>query len=245
MTSYRVDELAARAEVSVDTVRYYQRRGVIDPPARHGRNAVYSPTHLDQLAEARRLAGLGFTLDQIAALRAPGAEAELRQLEMDAARARMITRRELASQAGVPESLISLLVDNGLLQPIEVDAEARFDRSSVTMLQAGLALISAGVPLDRLIGLAATHAHHVNDVVDTAIELFVEHVRPENVLERDTVELVRALLPQVTRLVAAHFHRTLVERSLDRLRGGDNPLLEAALVAADAANLTITCEWTS
>ena len=37
----RVEQLSARAEVSVDTIRYYQSKGLLDPPRREGRIAWY------------------------------------------------------------------------------------------------------------------------------------------------------------------------------------------------------------
>ena len=60
-----VGALAAAAEVSVDTVRYYQHLGLLEPPRREGRRAVYGPSHLARMGEIRRLAAAGFTLDQI------------------------------------------------------------------------------------------------------------------------------------------------------------------------------------
>ena len=34
---WRVEELARRTDVSVDTIRFYQKRRLLDPPARDGR----------------------------------------------------------------------------------------------------------------------------------------------------------------------------------------------------------------
>src|ERR1700730_12987371 len=60
--SYRVEELAARADISVDTVRYYQARDLLPPPIRSGRVALYSDVHIERLAEIRRLQGRGHSL---------------------------------------------------------------------------------------------------------------------------------------------------------------------------------------
>ena len=45
----RVEQLSARAGVSVDTIRYYQSKGLLDPPRREGRVAWYDDGHLDRL----------------------------------------------------------------------------------------------------------------------------------------------------------------------------------------------------
>src|ERR687890_407591 len=63
---FRVDGLAARSGVSVDTVRFYQSRGLLPPPRREGRVAWYDDEHLERLARIRRLQARGLTLATIA-----------------------------------------------------------------------------------------------------------------------------------------------------------------------------------
>src|SRR6476469_7876429 len=58
----RVEELARRADVSVDTIRFYQKRRLLPPPERSGRVAWYSGEHLDRLARVRELQGRVLTL---------------------------------------------------------------------------------------------------------------------------------------------------------------------------------------
>jgi len=244
-----VDALAAAVDVSVDTVRYYQHLGLLEPPGRDGRRAVYGPSHLARMGEIRRLADAGFTLDQIRQLAEPLPNGDhgggLRRLAAADALARSLTRVEVADRAGVPESLVALLCDNGLLQPVTVGDEPRFDESAVSMVRAGLAIATAGVPLEDLVSLAGDHAANVIGVVDRAITLFEEHVKgtPGAESDEELTEVVRALLPPVTRLVAQHFHRSLVTRALERVADGDRQALADALLAADAENLTVTCEW--
>jgi DNA-binding transcriptional MerR regulator len=62
MERWRVEDLARRAEVSVDTIRFYQKRHLLAPPAREGRVAWYGPEHLERLARIRELQGQGLTL---------------------------------------------------------------------------------------------------------------------------------------------------------------------------------------
>lgn len=61
----RVEELAKRASLSVDTVRYYQSKGLLDPPRRQGRIAWYSDDHLARLERIRSLQLRGLTLATI------------------------------------------------------------------------------------------------------------------------------------------------------------------------------------
>src|SRR5690349_16199184 len=61
----RVEQLAERAGVSVDTVRFYQSRGVIPPPARSGRIALYGLEHVSAIERVKALQSKGFTLAAI------------------------------------------------------------------------------------------------------------------------------------------------------------------------------------
>ena len=69
---WKIGEVAGRAGVTVDTVRYYERRGLVTPThrARSGYRH-YRPDTVDRILLARRLQSLGMTLDEVAhALRA-------------------------------------------------------------------------------------------------------------------------------------------------------------------------------
>jgi len=255
-----VDRVAATSGLGVDTIRYYQRLGLLDPPVRHGRRALYSTAHLDRLIEIRQLADEGFSLAQIATLDATSRSDDLGRLAeaaqarsltryevadlAEAARARSLTRYEVADLAGVPESLVSLLCDNGILEPVSQDGAPLFDEGAVSMVRAGLTISAAGVPLDELVALAADHSANVDQVVDRAIALFEDHVKAGTDGSDDAlVEVVRSLLPAVTRLVAQHFNRTLVNRALGRVTDGDRRSLADALAAAHADRLEVICRW--
>lgn len=61
-----IGELARRAGVGVETVRYYQRRGLFPEPPRQPRGfREYPAEMLELLRFIRRARGLGFTLREI------------------------------------------------------------------------------------------------------------------------------------------------------------------------------------
>ena len=62
---YRVEQLAAACDVSVDTVRYYQSRGLVPPPEREGRVAWYDTAHAERIREVRALQRQGLSLAAI------------------------------------------------------------------------------------------------------------------------------------------------------------------------------------
>jgi MerR family mercuric resistance operon transcriptional regulator len=64
-----IGQLAKAAGVGVETIRYYQRRGLITTPAKPiGGQRHYQDPAMRQIAFIRRAQFLGFTLDEIGAL---------------------------------------------------------------------------------------------------------------------------------------------------------------------------------
>ena len=82
-----IGELSRRTGVNIETIRYYERIGMLPAPPRtaSGRR-VYGPAETRSLTFIRRSRELGFTLDEIRALLALSADdgkntcAEVRQL---------------------------------------------------------------------------------------------------------------------------------------------------------------------
>lgn len=64
-----IGQVAKAANVGVETVRYYHRRGLLPVPERaHGGVRQYSRESLQRLSFIRRAQALGFTLEEIRAL---------------------------------------------------------------------------------------------------------------------------------------------------------------------------------
>ncbi len=245
-----MEQLAQAAGLRVDTLRFYQGRGLLHAPRRAGRVAIYDDSHLGRLRRIRDLQQRGFTLAQIRQLLDQRVQDEARlasALLEQSAGARTLSRAELAAESGVPEPLIRAAEEAGLLEPLRVSGEERFGEADLELARAGLALLEAGFPLQRLLELAVRHAAEVQSVCDSAIDLFDEHVRKSGPAADDVEAITavfRRLLPQVTRLVAVHFQRTLVYRALNRLRSREeSDDLRAALEATEARRLEVDVSW--
>lgn len=249
---FRVEELAARAGTPVDTLRYYQTRGLLPPPRRAGRIAWYGEAHLQRLLRIRRLAADGFTLGQIARLLGDsggsggGGDAELLGLLRERLGGRRLSRAEFAAETGLPEALIASALQAGLVEPLLVNGAECFTEDDVAMAKIGLELLQGGFPLQALLDLAVEHAQHTAGLADRAIALFGEHVRrrKDGAQEESgrVAEAFRLLLPQVTKLVALHFQRTLVTRALAKLAADDEDLRDA-LAATGGAKLSVQVGW--
>jgi DNA-binding transcriptional MerR regulator len=63
---YRIGELATLTGLTPDALRFYERQGVLDKPARtSGRFRVYSPLVVDRIRFIKKAQALGFTLSEI------------------------------------------------------------------------------------------------------------------------------------------------------------------------------------
>jgi MerR family transcriptional regulator, copper efflux regulator len=62
----KIGQIAAQADVSVDTVRFYERRGVLPTPRRRPSGyREYPASTVERIRMARTLQRLGLTLDEI------------------------------------------------------------------------------------------------------------------------------------------------------------------------------------
>lgn len=65
----RIGQLAGETGCQVETIRYYERIGVLPPAARESNNyRVYNDSHRRRLLFIRRMRDLGFSLDEVRGL---------------------------------------------------------------------------------------------------------------------------------------------------------------------------------
>jgi DNA-binding transcriptional MerR regulator len=228
---YRVEQLAAACDVSVDTVRYYQTRGLVPPPAREGRVAWYDDRHAERIREVRELRRRGLTLAAIERILGDGLDPADADLAVAIAAARgeaqpdeLLTLDGFASRSGVPASLIQAVEREGIELGRTVDGEVRYTAADIDMVRGALRLLEYGLPLGELLSLARDTNDAMVALATRAVELFDEHVRKPI---RDTagaeeaatqlVEAFDTLLPAVTNLVANHFRRVLLAEAEERL----------------------------
>ncbi len=256
---FRVEELAAHADVSVDTIRFYQKRRLLPPPAREGRVGWYGPEHASRLERIRDLQRRGFSLALIRRLLdgtldpadEPLADAVVHAGDRDDRRdepEEFLTVDELATRSGVPAALIEAIAREGLLVPRSHD-EARFTDADVAIVQHGLRLLEVGLPLPELLALARRHHAGTRAVAEDAVALFDEHVRKrvrasgaaDDEKAQELVDAFRVLLPSVTALVAHHFRRVLLSVAEEHLEAVGEPAELAA--AHEEATRRLESVW--
>lgn len=230
---YRVDELAARCGLSVDTVRYYQTQGLLDQPERDGRVAWYSDDHIERLGRILELKDKGFTLAAIRRLFSGELDKADEALVLAVAAPDGDTRGEvealsleqLAERTGISPSLLGAIAREGLLTPRVQDGVEVYSSSDVGIVEAGLELLGAGLPLSELLALARSHDSAMRATASDAVDMFLNYVRDpiraqaadEDEAAEKMVAAFRKMLPATTALVAQHFKGLLIREAEARI----------------------------
>src|SRR5216684_2782025 len=80
-TELRIGEIATRAGVSIDTLRYYERLKLLPRPRRSsGGFRLFAPEHVERVKFIKQAQDLGFSLDEIKGLLTTGGAAECRKV---------------------------------------------------------------------------------------------------------------------------------------------------------------------
>src|SRR5947199_3164340 len=183
--------------MAVDTIRFYQGKGLLESPRREGRVTWYGDGHLERLQRIRDLQQRGFTLTVIRRFLDGELEASDEAL-VEAVTAPAVPEtlsiEELAVRSGIALPLLRNLEQAGLIQPVSDGGEPRYPAEDLEALAAGLKLVEAGVPVGSLLEVGADHAAAVERTARRAVALFDRHVRERIQAEgRDQREAEREL----------------------------------------------------
>ena len=225
---YRIEQLSRASGMAVDTIRFYQGKGLLEAPRREGRVTWYGDGHLERLRRIRELQQRGFTLTVIRRFLEGELEPSDESLVAAVTRPdspRTLTLDELAERSGVAAPLLKSLEQAGLLVPIEGGDEPLYPAEDLEAISAGMQLIAAGVPIGALIELGRDYATASDRVAREAVELFDHHVRERiqseggetEAAERRLLALFNELMEASGTLVRHHFQRTLLRAAREHI----------------------------
>jgi DNA-binding transcriptional MerR regulator len=216
---WRIDDLARRADVTVDTIRYYQREGLLPPAERAGRANLYGQEHLDALGRIKELQGRRFSLAAIRAL-LTDERGGLVEGIFGGAEGLAYTFDELVERAGVDPDLVHDIRAVGLLrEPGEYGRDA-YDGDDLDLLQALVALQRLGMPRRAVVELARAYAEGTEATQRRVIELFttggpIQWSADELTRFQDaTASHAAEILPLARRLVDYAHQRTIQRLTL-------------------------------
>ena len=109
-TELTIGKLANAAGVSVETIRYYQRRGLLDePPKPQGGQRRYATEQAKRVRFVKRAQALGFTLDEVGSLLSLDVARACSETRALADRKRMMIERKMADLKAMHRVLADLV----------------------------------------------------------------------------------------------------------------------------------------
>lgn len=216
---WRIDDLARRADCPVDTIRYYQREGLLPPAERVGRANIYSPAHLERLERIKELQARRFSLAAIKALLSAEREGLVEGI-FGGGGDRRYTLDELLERSGLDPELARDVQEAGLLRdPADYGRDA-YDNDDLDYLRTLAGLRALGLPEEAVITIAKTYAEGIEAVQRKIIDLFTTggdlHLSDDELTEfqDSTSRNASQILPLARRLVDYTHQRTIQRLTL-------------------------------
>ncbi|MEY2227300.1 MULTISPECIES: MerR family transcriptional regulator [Streptomyces] len=232
-----VDELAARAGVTVRTVRFYSTRGLLPPPVIGPRRVGhYGPEHLSRLALIEELQHQGMTLsaieryldalpDDLSAHDLAIHRAMVSSWAPDAAQE--VSREELEKRAG--RSLSDTDVRRLTAMNVLAAAGDGF-RVDVGLLRLGVALLDVPIAHETILAARGVLVEHTRSAAHELTALFRDEVWgpfTEGESDPERVESMKALSahmqPMVVQALVTAFQRSLREELRAAFVSGEAP----------------------
>lgn len=218
---WRIDDLAHRAGVTVDTIRYYQREGMLPAAEKSGRNKIYGPAHLERIARIREFQERRFSLAAIRAL----IESQRTGLAdgVFGGSEHSYTLEQLVKRSGAPPEIVRAAQDSKLLRDPGDYGRESYDSGDLDLLRALIELQAQGIPPAVLTEFGRIYTEGVEQMQHRVVALFGgQH---GSMWEPEELERFQAasndtsadLLPVVNRIVGYVHQRTLQRLTLEAI----------------------------
>ena len=217
---WRIDELAQKAGLTVDTIRYYAREDLLAPPERSGRHKLYGPSHLERLERIKELQAQRFSLAAIRALLnvdRPGLE------NLFVTQGHSYSRDDLIARCDLDPSLVARLCEVGLLpEPTSLGRDA-YDDNDLALLRAVGELLDIGMTEEILVGLGEIYVRHFSSLQADVHAMLAGHGRdwdPDELvaIQRRLTSNSERMIPAVDRVLNYVHQRTIQRLTLEAVR---------------------------
>ena len=227
--AWRIDDLAHRAGLTVDTVRYYQAQGLLPPAERCGRAKVYGPEHLERLERIRQLQQRRFSLAAIRALMTETHAGLIDAVFADRDETRTYDLDELAERSGVEREFVESLRTTGLLRDPADHGRDAYDGEDLDLLRAMSELRRIGIDDRVIVELGRIYAEGIEATQRRVVELFAGQ-RASGLPDDDfgafqslVTHHSAEMLAPMRRMVDYAHHRTMQRLALAAIERGEFP----------------------
>jgi DNA-binding transcriptional MerR regulator len=217
---WRIDEIAQKAGLTVDTIRYYAREDLLMAPERSGRHKLYGQDHLDRLNRIRELQEQRFSLAAIRAILnvdRPGLE------DLFATKGHSYCFDDLVERSGLDPELVGRLRDVGLLaDPVTLGHDA-YDDNDLGLLRSVVELQEIGMTEEVLVALGKIYVHHFRALQADVHAMLAGHDRdwdPDELvaIQRNLTANSQRMVPAVDRVLNYVHQRTIQRLTLEAVR---------------------------
>ena len=253
MTEYRIEELAAAAETTVRSLQSYRNKGLLPPPRRQGRIALYNDDHLERVRLIARLIDRGYSLSAINELLLGldrGADiSDLLGIEQAVARPDastppiVLSRRDLNPAFGaLTDAQVRAAEQLGVVRRLDEVApdplDQQFEVTNTVLLQAGAALLAAGIPLDAVLDEALLVQQEMDQIAHRFVRLIADNLFVDGAPApasgaTSLTEIVAQVRPLAETVVAGHLGPAIERHVHDELGSQLSRMLTADALGPD------------
>jgi DNA-binding transcriptional MerR regulator len=225
--AYTIDELVAKTGVPSRTIRFYQAKGLLPPPRKSGRVALYDDAHAAQLKVVAQLQDKGLRLRAIRDLcKTPSLDADSVQkwlgigeqigaVAEDAPK--LLTEDELKRFLGDPRpGTVAMLMRRGGIEPHGEGATRRYLVKHPALAEIAMKLEAAGIDIDTAIGLHDILERRLAKAADEVVEFAIGRVGRGFGKSDDPDDVLRAVQSLMPGGPGGEAVRIIFAREVDR-----------------------------
>ncbi len=220
-SSWRIDDLAQKATITVDTIRYYAREGLLPAAQKVGKIKLYGQVHLERLSQIKELQEKRFSLAAIKAIVCtdrPGLEGLFIGAE------HQYSRSQLLSKTGLDDAFLDQLSTVGLLTEPSSLGRQDYDDSDIAMLRSVAELLKIGMTETVLVELGRIYVRHFSALQREVHAMLAGWSHPEwdademETMQRQLTANSQRMLPAVDKVLNYVHQRTVQRLTIEALR---------------------------
>ncbi len=218
---WRIDELAQRAGLTVDTIRYYAREKLLPAPLAAGRNKLYGRAHLERLERVKHLQERRFSLAAIRELLAadrPDLDALFLGSDHEYDLAGLIER------SGLDAEFVERMHAVGLLADPAGFGRQGYDDTDLTLLRSVAELLAIGMTESIVVELGKIYVRHFQALQREVHAMLAGEGSTEwspdelEVIQRRLTANAARMLPAIDRVLGYVHQRTVQRLTLESIR---------------------------
>jgi DNA-binding transcriptional MerR regulator len=218
---WRIDDLAQRAGLTVDTIRYYAREKLLPAPIAAGRNKLYGREHLERLERVKKLQERRFSLAAIRELLAVD-RPDLDGLFLGSGQE--YDREALIERSGLGAEFVDRMHDVGLLADPGDLGKSSYDDTDLSLLRNVAELLAIGMTETIVVELGKIYVRHFRELQREVHATLAGEGHDDwlpddlDAIQRRLTANAARMLPAIDRVLGYVHQRTVQQLTLESIR---------------------------